>query len=76
MHVDPAVKVLATTKFPTPGADGPHVPNGSFDMPVVWTKLYGKGRCSTARWATRRRGRSRAVPDDHAAGIRVGGEIE
>jgi uncharacterized protein len=44
MHVDPAVKVLATTKFPSPGADGPHVPNGTFDMPVVWTKFYGKGR--------------------------------
>jgi uncharacterized protein len=42
MHVDPAVKVLATTEFPV--ADGPHVPNGKFDMPVVWTKLYGKGR--------------------------------
>src|SRR4051812_35916886 len=44
MHVDPAIKVLATTRFPTPGADGPHVPNGDFDMPVLWTKLYGKGR--------------------------------
>ncbi len=44
MHVDPAVKVLATTRFPTPGADGPHTGNGTFDMPVVWTKLYGKGR--------------------------------
>jgi type 1 glutamine amidotransferase len=44
MHVDPAVTVLATTRFPTPGADGPHVPNGTFDMPVVWTKHYGKGR--------------------------------
>jgi type 1 glutamine amidotransferase len=42
MHVDPAVKILATTRFPT--ADGPHVPNGPVDMPVVWTKLYGKGR--------------------------------
>jgi uncharacterized protein len=42
MHVDPAVKVLATTEFPT--ADGPHVPNGKFDMPVVWTKYYGKGK--------------------------------
>jgi hypothetical protein len=42
MHVDPAVKVLATTKFPT--ADGPHVGNGPFDMPVVWTKMFGKGR--------------------------------
>lgn len=44
MHVDPAIKVLATCKFPTPGADGPHVPNGSFDMPQIWTKMYGKGR--------------------------------
>ncbi len=42
MHVDPAIKVLATTRFPT--ADGPHVPNGPFDMPVVWTKYYGEGR--------------------------------
>jgi type 1 glutamine amidotransferase len=42
MHVDPAVKVLATTRFPV--ADGPHVTNGEVDMPVVWTKMYGKGR--------------------------------
>jgi uncharacterized protein len=42
MHVDPAIQVLATTKFPV--ADGPHVPNGEFDMPVVWTKHYGKGK--------------------------------
>ena len=42
MHVDPAVKVLATTEMPV--ADGPHVPNGRFDMPVVWTKYYGKGK--------------------------------
>lgn len=42
MHVDPAVRVLATTRFPT--ADGPHVGNGAFDMPVVWTKYYGAGR--------------------------------
>jgi uncharacterized protein len=42
MHVDPAVKVLAYTQFPT--ADGPHVGNGIVNMPVVWTKLYGKGR--------------------------------
>jgi len=44
MHVDPAVKVLATTRFPTSGVDGPHVGNGAVDMPVVWTKVYGKGR--------------------------------
>ena len=42
MHVDPAVKVLATTRFPV--ADGPHVPNGPVDMPVLWTKHFGKGR--------------------------------
>ncbi|MBL1150808.1 MAG: hypothetical protein HND42_11435 [Armatimonadetes bacterium] len=44
MHVDPAVQVLATTRFPTPGADGPHSPNGPVQMPVVWTKRWGKGR--------------------------------
>jgi uncharacterized protein len=42
MHVDPAVKVLATTAFPV--ADGPHTGNGPVEMPVVWTKVYGKGR--------------------------------
>jgi type 1 glutamine amidotransferase len=42
MHVDPAVNVLATTRFPV--ADGPHVANGAVDMPVVWTKMFGKGR--------------------------------
>ena len=42
LHTDPANKVLAVTKFPV--ADGPHVPNGEFDMPVIWTKYYGQGR--------------------------------
>ena len=42
LHVDPAVRVLATSRFPV--ADGPHVPNGPVEMPVLWTKLYGKGR--------------------------------
>lgn len=42
MHTDPANNVLATTRFPT--ADGSHVPNGPVEMPVLWTKLYGKGR--------------------------------
>src|SRR3954471_20337176 len=42
MHVDPAVCVLASTQFPT--APGPHVPNGPVEMPVVWTKLYGRGK--------------------------------
>ncbi len=42
MHVDPAVKVLATTRFPV--VDGPHAANGPVEMPVVWTKRYGSGR--------------------------------
>ncbi len=42
MHVDPAVKVLASTRFPI--ADGPHAGNGPVDMPVAWTKLYGRGK--------------------------------
>jgi type 1 glutamine amidotransferase len=42
LHVDPAVRVQATTRFPV--ADGPHVENGAVDMPTVWTKYYGKGR--------------------------------
>jgi len=42
LHVDPAVKVHATTPFPI--ADGPHTVNGKVDMPVVWTKGWGKGR--------------------------------
>jgi type 1 glutamine amidotransferase len=42
MHVDPANRVLATTRFPI--ADGPHAANGPVDMPVIWTKLYGQGR--------------------------------
>ena len=42
MHVDPAVKVHATTRFPI--ADGPYKVNGEVDMPVVWTKGWGRGR--------------------------------
>lgn len=42
LHVDPVVKVLATTHFPL--VDGPHVANGPVEMPVVWTKMWGKGR--------------------------------
>lgn len=42
MHIDPAVEVLATTRFPlTPG---PHSLNKPVDMPVVWTKRWGVGR--------------------------------
>ncbi|MEF3313465.1 ThuA domain-containing protein [Paenibacillus sp. GYB004] len=42
MHVDPAVEVLATTRFPV--AAGPHSLNKAVDMPVVWTKRWGVGR--------------------------------
>src|SRR5690625_2351084 len=41
LHVDPAVEVLATTRFPV--ADGPHASNRQVDMPVVWTKRWGHG---------------------------------
>lgn len=42
LHVDPAVEVLATTRFPL--VPGPHSLNKSVDMPVVWTKRWGLGR--------------------------------
>ncbi len=42
LHVDPAVEVLATTRFPT--VPGPHSLNKAVDMPVVWTKRWGIGR--------------------------------
>lgn len=40
MHVDPNVKVLATTTFTSEHADW----IGGNVMPVVWKKTYGKGR--------------------------------
>ena len=43
MHTDPGNHVLASTRFPTAGVDGPHVANPC-EMPVVWTKRYGAGR--------------------------------
>lgn len=42
LHVDPAVEVLATTRFPITA--GPHSLNKAVDMPVVWTKRWGVGR--------------------------------
>ncbi|SDY21200.1 hypothetical protein SAMN05421736_101674 [Evansella caseinilytica] len=42
LHVDPAVEVLATTRFPV--VEGPHSYNKAVDMPVVWTKRWGFGR--------------------------------
>jgi type 1 glutamine amidotransferase len=42
LHVDPAVKVHAVCDFPV--VEGPHSPNGPVEMPVVFTKMWGKGR--------------------------------
>lgn len=42
IHVDPCVKVYATTTFPV--ADGPHAANGDVKVPVVFTKMWGKGK--------------------------------
>jgi len=42
IHVDPAVKVHATTKFPV--CEGPHSSNGKVDVPVVYTKFWGAGK--------------------------------
>ena len=42
IHVDPVVKVHATTRFPV--FEGPHSSNGEIDLPVVYTKTWGKGK--------------------------------
>ncbi len=42
LHTDPSNNVLAVTRFPV--ADGPHTPNGPFEMPQIWTQLWGQGR--------------------------------
>lgn len=42
LHIDPAIEVLATTRFPV--AKGMHSANKPIDMPVVWTKFWGLGR--------------------------------
>ena len=42
VHVDPSNEVLATTRFPV--ADGPYAANGVVDVPVVWTRRWGKGK--------------------------------
>ena len=44
LHVDPAVEVLATTRFPSPEISYYHISNKPVDMPVVWTKFWGLGR--------------------------------
>ena len=42
LHVDTAIEVLATTRFPL--ANGYHAANKPVDMPVAWTKYWGLGR--------------------------------
>jgi len=42
LHVDPAIEVLATTRFPL--VTYYHAANKPVDMPVVWTKFWGNGR--------------------------------
>lgn len=42
LHVDPAVEVLATTRFPA--VPYYHISNKQVDMPVAWTKFWGNGR--------------------------------
>ena len=44
LHVDPAVEVLATTRFPHPDVPYYHISNKPVDMPVAWTKFWGHGR--------------------------------
>lgn len=42
LHIDPAIEVLATTRFPS--VNYYHVSNKPVDMPVAWTKFWGNGR--------------------------------
>ena len=42
LHVDPAIEVLATTRFPQ--VTYYHSANKPVDMPVAWTKFWGNGR--------------------------------
>ena len=42
MHVDPAVEVLATTRYPV--VNYYHAANGEVDVPAAWTKRWGHGR--------------------------------
>jgi len=44
LHVDPAIEVLATTRFPSPAVPYYHISNKPVDMPAVWTKSWGNGR--------------------------------
>lgn len=42
LHIDPAIEILATTRFPV--VPYYHISNKPVDMPVAWTKYWGNGR--------------------------------
>ena len=42
LHIDPAIEVLATTRFPL--VTYYHASNKPVDMPAAWTKFWGCGR--------------------------------
>lgn len=42
VHIDPAIDVLATTRYPV--VNYFHASNGEVDVPVTWTKMWGHGR--------------------------------
>lgn len=42
LHIDPAIEVLATTRFPA--VNYYNCSNKAVDMPVAWTKFWGNGR--------------------------------
>ena len=42
LHIDPAIEVLATTRFPV--INYYHCANKPVDMPIAWTKYWGNGR--------------------------------
>lgn len=42
LHIDPAIEVLASTRFPL--VNYYHISNKAVDMPVAWTKYWGNGR--------------------------------
>ena len=42
LHIDPAIEVLATTRFPA--ISYYNISNKPVDMPVAWTKMWGNGR--------------------------------
>lgn len=42
LHIDPAIEVLAATRFPS--VNYYHISNKPVDMPVAWTKYWGNGR--------------------------------